>query len=102
DPEAATLFRRLGVFVGDATLERIEQVCGEDGADILEALGGLVRLSLLRRRADGRFGMPNTLRAYSRELLEESGELAALRGRHARVVAAELWPLAPRSPVEQY
>ena len=65
DPEAATLFRRLGVFVGDATLERIEQVCGEDGADVLEALAGLVELSLVRRRGDGRFGMPNTLRAYS-------------------------------------
>jgi hypothetical protein len=70
NPEAATLFRRLGVFVGDATLERIEEVCGEHGADVLEALAGLVELSLLRRRGDGRFGMPNTLRAYSRELLE--------------------------------
>ena len=102
DPEAATLFRRLGVFVGDASLERIEQICGEDGADVLEALAGLVELSLVRRRADGRFGMPNTLRAYSRELLEESGELAALRGRHARVVAAELRPLALRSPIDMH
>ena len=99
DPEAAKLFRRLGVFVGDATLERIEQVCGEDG-DVLEELAALVELSLVRRRADGRFGMPSTLRAYARELLEESGELAALRERHARVVAAELWPLALRSPID--
>ena len=102
DPEAAALFRRLGIFVGDATLERIEDVCGEDGADVLEALAGLVELSLVRRRGDGRFGMPTTLRAYSRELLEESGELAALRGRHARVVAAELGPLALRYPIDQY
>jgi predicted ATPase/class 3 adenylate cyclase len=102
DPEAATLFRRLGVFAGDATLERIEQVCGDDVDDILEALAGLVELSLVRRREDGRFGMPNTLRAYARELLEESGELAALRERHARVVADELWPLALRGPIDRY
>ena len=70
--------------------------------DVLEALAGLVELSLVRRRGDGRFGMPTTLRAYSRELLEESGELAALRGRHARIVAAELGPLALRYPIDQY
>jgi predicted ATPase len=102
DPEAARLFRRLGVFAGDATLERIEQVCGDAGEDALEALAGLVELSLVRRREDGRFGMPTTLRAYARALLEESGELAAVRERHARVVAAELWPLALRGPIDRY
>jgi predicted ATPase/class 3 adenylate cyclase len=102
DRDAAKLFRRVGIFASDATLERIEQVCGDDDADVLEALATLVEFSLVRRREDGRFGMPTTLRSYARELLEESGDLLALRERHARVVADELWPFALRHPIDRY
>ena len=99
DPEAATLFRRLGVFAGDASLERIE-ICGEDGADVLEALAGLVELSLVRRRGDGRFGMPNTLRptaSYSKSRVSWRRCADVMR-----VVAAELRPLALRSPIDMH
>ena len=95
EPQAATLFRRMGVFVGAATLERIERVCEQDD-DVLEGLAGLVELSLIRRAGNGRFGMPAALRAFARERLEASGELQALRARHACAVADDLWPAALR------
>jgi len=84
-----TLYARLGVFVGGFTLEAAEAVCNSDGQlDILEGLTSLVNNSLLRQAetAEGepRFGMLETIRAYAVDRLEQSGEGAALRQRHAQ------------------
>jgi predicted ATPase/class 3 adenylate cyclase len=97
------LFRRLSIFVGGCTFESAEAVAGAStqgaapaGAghdtvgdleiDLLDGLESLASQSLLRQEvADGgepRFVMLETIREYGREKLQESGEAAAIRGRH--------------------
>ena len=68
------LFARLGVFVGDCTLEAAVAVCNTDGdlpLDTLDGVAALVNQSLLQRdvHADGepRFRMLETLREYALE-----------------------------------
>lgn len=102
DPQAASLFRRIGHFAGGATLERIEQVCGEGIDDVLESLAQLVDLSLVRRTRGGRFELASALRTYSRELLEESGERDRLCRRHAEAVIAEWLPVVLERPMTAY
>ena len=78
------LFAQLGVFVGGAALEAIEDVCGDGSPTLLDDLASLVDKSLVRRRsgANTRFGMLETIREYALERLSESGEQADLRDRH--------------------
>jgi predicted ATPase/DNA-binding SARP family transcriptional activator len=86
DAEARMLFPRLAVFAGGWTLAAAGSVCMDDGADPLESLSSLVDGNLVRRvsRAGApRFGMLETIREYAGELLAASGELAAVRRRHA-------------------
>ena len=83
------LFRRLSVFAGGFTLESAEKVCafGEIGQEeIFELLARLAEQSLVTvgPDADGtRYGMLEPVRQYALERLEESGEGAAARERHA-------------------
>ena len=102
DAQAAAVFRRLGHFAGEATLERIEKVCDEGVDDVLESLAQLVDLSLVRRTRDGRFELASALRTYSRELLAQSGESEALNARHADAIIAERLPLALDEPLTSY
>lgn len=102
DPQAASLFRRIGHFTGEATLERIERVCGEGIDDVLDSLAELVDTSLVRRTRDGRFEVASALRTYSRELLDESGERGALCRRHTEAVVAEWLPLWTDHPMVAY
>ncbi len=102
DSQAASLFWRIGHFAGEATLERIEQVCDEGIDDVLESLAQLVDTSLVRRTRDGRFEVASALRTYSRELLEASGERDALCRRHAEAVVAEWLPLVIERPMIAY
>ncbi len=92
EADEAALFRRMGVFAGAVSLERIEQVCGED-LDALEALAHLVDLSLVRHVSDGRFVLHGAVRAYARERLDEAGEREPLRRRHGEAFAraADEW-----------
>jgi predicted ATPase/class 3 adenylate cyclase len=80
-----TLFARLSVFVGGCTLEAVEAACGSDG--ILSGLSTLIDSNLLRQeeQADGepRFTMLESIRAYSLELLQASGDAEDVRRRHA-------------------
>ena len=80
-----TLFARLAVFVGGCTLEAVEAVCGGEG--LLTGLTTLIDSNLLRQeeQPDGepRFTMLESIRAYSLELLEASGEAEDVRRRHA-------------------
>ncbi len=102
DPQAASLFRRMGYFAGEATLERIEQVCDEGIDDVLESLAQLVDTSLVRRTRDGRFELASALRTYSRELLEATGEREALCRRHAETIVAEWLPVVLERPMTAY
>lgn len=76
-PQERSLFRRLAVFTGGATLAAIEAVCGEQGAGVLDALAGLIDKSLVYRqdsRGETRFSMLDTVREYALERLREAGE----------------------------
>jgi predicted ATPase/DNA-binding XRE family transcriptional regulator len=84
------LFRRLAVFAGGWTLEAAEAVCVGNGVEADYVLGLLTQLVnksiVIREREQSqepRFGMLETIRAYALERLAESGEMDALRGRHA-------------------
>ena len=85
-----TLFRRLSVFAGGFTLEAAEEVgaTGELGAyEIPEPLGRLVEQSLATVGGDAsggaRYGMLEPVRQYAAGKLEEGGDAAPTRRRHA-------------------
>ena len=96
------LFRRLGVFIGGWSLDAVESVCsgnGLDRRDILDLLASLIDRSLVDvagHERVARFRLLETLRQYSRGLLEEFGELQAARERHLEYFLE----LAERSAVE--
>jgi len=86
------LLRRLSIFWGGCTLEGAEAVCNtkEDlGADILELMTSLVDKSLLQQQQrqldpdEPRFRMLETIREYSLERLQHSGEESASKRAHA-------------------
>jgi len=90
-----TLFHRLAVFAGGWTPEMAARVCageGLGGAAIPGVLEALTRQSLLRREEmpDGgrRHGMLETVREYATERLGMSGDVDALRHRHAEEMQA--------------
>jgi predicted ATPase/transcriptional regulator with XRE-family HTH domain len=93
DDEEKKLFRRLGVFVGGFTLEAADAICSYEPAStssypgILEGIASLVDKSLVQQRegvgAEPQFTMLETILAYSRDKLAESGEEEETRRRHA-------------------
>ena len=108
-PGEQELFARLGVFVDGATLDAVEAVCLDAGADeddeeeqdeeqeeersdaALDGLGSLLDKSLVRRQdaasGEPRFAMLQTIREYAVERLRADGGLRESRERHARYFA---------------
>lgn len=85
DPAEQQLFLRIGVFRGSFSLEGAEVVCGAD----LDMVESLVVKNLLRRRwGTGRLLMLDTIREFSRELLEESPEAESIHRGHAEFFLA--------------
>jgi predicted ATPase len=122
EPEC-TLFRRLATFVGGWTIEAAEFVCGDLDPDPDAATGGeghapvflhlasLVDKSMVQRIEDApavhgidepRFRLLEMIRAFARQRLDASGELAALRQRHAEyyLTVAERAEPALRGPAQ--
>jgi non-specific serine/threonine protein kinase len=85
------LFRRLAVFSGGWTLDTAVAVCQPEG-HVLEAMTSLITWSLVRRiaepAADARFVMLEPIRQFALEQLVDSGEIDAVRSRHANVFLA--------------
>lgn len=91
--EEQLLWARLSIFAGSFDLQDAQSVCGGDGvdgADVLDLISGLVDQSILERVSDvgasgrTRYTMLYELRAFGRRMLEESGQLAAVRCAHRR------------------
>lgn len=82
------LLRRMAVFARYSNLAALEAVCGEPTADssVLDTLAGLVSKSLVHAdtdRDEARYHMLESVRLYAADRLQASGELAAIRRRHA-------------------
>jgi predicted ATPase/DNA-binding SARP family transcriptional activator/DNA-binding CsgD family transcriptional regulator len=97
-----TLFRRLSVFSGGATLEATQAVCdtlGDLSVDALEGISSLLDKSLLWQVGTGgepRFVMLETIREYAQQRLEESGEAQTTKRAHAEyflAIAEEAEPM---------
>jgi len=88
DGDEQRLFSRLGVFAGGWSLEAAEALCdrGDSARDILDGIVSLVDKSLVRvvEGDEARFSMLETIRAFSLERLEESGEAQEIRRAHAQ------------------
>ena len=85
-PDEAALFRRLGVFAGWCDLPAVEAVA--ESADAIDLLDGLARQSMIVVAHDAaarsaRYRLLESLAAYARRELEQSGEAAAAAARHA-------------------
>jgi predicted ATPase/DNA-binding CsgD family transcriptional regulator len=90
-----TLFGRLSVFSGGATLEATQRVCdtpGDLSVDTLEGIFSLLEKSLLSKgegvEGEPRFVMLETIREYARERLEESEEVEKVSRLHAEYFVA--------------
>ena len=87
-PDEARLLDRLSVFSGGFDLAAAETVAGIDPLDpldILDLVTSLVEKSLVQidQASDkARYGMLETIREFSRERLQASGELDAMCARH--------------------
>jgi predicted ATPase/DNA-binding SARP family transcriptional activator len=100
------LFDRSAVFVGGFTLAAAEAVCAgpeEDEDTAAGLLSQLVDKSLIlseHTSAGGRYRILETLRMYGLERLDERGEIARVRERHAAyfVSLAEMAGEALRGP----
>jgi predicted ATPase/DNA-binding NarL/FixJ family response regulator len=82
------LWARLSVFVGGFELDAAEGICAdhrlaaEEMLELLAALAGKSILIVAHGEGVARYRLPETLREYGQERLEESGEWTALRRRH--------------------
>jgi len=92
-PDEQKVFRRLGVFAGDFSLDLARAVAGDeqlDGWAIAELLATLIERSLVVAGSGTtpRYLLLETMRAYALEQLDHTGERAALERRHASAMRA--------------
>jgi non-specific serine/threonine protein kinase len=89
-PEEAQLWSRLSVFSGGWSLDSAETVCAGGTlapSEVLDVLSALVRKSLVvvePHPTTPRYRLLETMRQYAAVKLEEIGETATLRQRHAQ------------------
>ena len=82
------LWARLSVFAGGFELDAAEGICADDRLaagrvpGLLAALAGKSILTAEHRKGVARYRLPEPLREFGQERLQESGEDTALRRRH--------------------
>jgi non-specific serine/threonine protein kinase len=82
------LWARLSVFAGGFELDAVEGICTDDrlaAAEVLELLAALADKSvLIIEHGEGvaRYRLPETLREYGQECLQQAGDYTALQRRH--------------------
>jgi non-specific serine/threonine protein kinase len=86
-PAEQLLWARLSVFAGSFGIQAAQEVCAGgslDRAEVLPALIGLVDKSVVLRPVEDepRYRLLDTIREFGAERLADSGEQAAVRGRH--------------------
>jgi predicted ATPase/class 3 adenylate cyclase/DNA-binding winged helix-turn-helix (wHTH) protein len=86
------VFRRIGAFVGSFGMDAAKALAQDESLDdwaVLDALGGLVDKSFLQVGGfePPRYRLLETTRLYALARLDEAGETAKLRARHASVMA---------------
>lgn len=85
-PKQQRMYRRLSVFPAGCTLEAIDQVVAEPGAENLAIVEALLHTSFIQQTShDGEpwFVMLETLLAYAEEQLQAAGEVEPIRDRCA-------------------
>ncbi|MEV5299346.1 BTAD domain-containing putative transcriptional regulator [Amycolatopsis methanolica] len=82
EPEEQDLVRRFAIFAGGATVDAVASVCGLSEPDTEDLLDSLVDKSLIEFSGE-RYRMLETIRAFSAERLDESGERDAVARAHA-------------------
>jgi hypothetical protein len=101
------VFRMLGIFAGDFTVEAAAAVSADAAhalRDTVDRLADLVAKSLVVADVSGarpRFRLLDTTRAYAIEKLEESGERERIARRHAEYYR-NLFQHAPEQPTSQW
>lgn len=88
EPEARRTLDALGAFAGPFPARAAAAVADLDEDATADAIVALVDRSLVQRTGDGRFLLLETLKHFAVDRLTDSGQLAAVRRRHA------LWALA--------
>ncbi|MEU0512680.1 BTAD domain-containing putative transcriptional regulator [Amycolatopsis sp. NPDC006125] len=81
-PDEQNLVRRFAIFAGGATVDAVASVCGLSEPDTEDLLDSLVDKSLIEFSGE-RYRMLETIRAFSAERLDESGERDAVARAHA-------------------
>ncbi|GAA3774002.1 tetratricopeptide repeat protein [Plantactinospora mayteni] len=109
-PDAATLFRLMGLHPWDTATDTLAALGGHDQRTTRRALESLARAYLVDELPDGRFGMHDLLRAYAAERAAEDESPAIRQAALRRVftwylhtaIAARhvLIPQSPELPVE--
>ncbi|MEV8376579.1 BTAD domain-containing putative transcriptional regulator [Kribbella sp. NPDC056861] len=89
-PSEQAVLRRLAVQTDGCTADAAEQVCSEDGVDVLDVLMRLVDRSLVvsvHGPEGPRYRLLESVAAYCVTKLREAGELEAVRQRHHQYYA---------------
>jgi predicted ATPase len=86
DADEQVALNRLSVFAGGCDLAGAEAIISDGAVDAIDVLGQLVDKSLVLVDETGnraRYRMLEMIRQYAQERLEQSGETATVRRRHA-------------------